>query len=152
MIAGMSLVCPPATLRMPSSLRCVQKQVGAFQGLTIRISNDTSRSSVARYATGGRAFSARSDHENPAGVCNRRDVALLCWHSPIITSTRLEGPYINGGWYCGEFKATSASGWTYTHIIAHGRPHEPNAHFTLERFEYGAMMDGKGAGPIPNAH
>jgi heterotetrameric sarcosine oxidase beta subunit len=72
--------------------------------------------------------------------------------SPIIARSPLEGLYINGGWSYGGFKATPASGWTYAHTIAHDRPHELNAAFTLERFERGAMIDEKGAGPIPNAH
>ena len=72
--------------------------------------------------------------------------------SPIITKAPLEGLYINGGWCYGGFKATPASGWTYAHTIAHDIPHELNAPFTLERFERGAMIDEKGAGPTPNAH
>jgi len=72
--------------------------------------------------------------------------------SPIITRTPIEGLYINGGWCYGGFKATPASGWTYAHTIAHDMPHELNAPFTLERFERGAMIDEKGAGPTPNAH
>ena len=69
--------------------------------------------------------------------------------SPIIGKSPLEGLYINGGWCIGGFKATPASGWTYAHTIAHDRSHELNAAFTLERFERGAMIDEKGAGPTP---
>ena len=72
--------------------------------------------------------------------------------SPIIAKSPIEGLYINGGWCYGGFKATPASGWTYAHTLAHDKPHEFNAAFTLERFGRGAMIDEKGAGPVPNAH
>ena len=72
--------------------------------------------------------------------------------SPIIAKTPLEGLYINGGWCYGGFKATPGSGWTFAHTIAHDKPHDLNAAFTLERFERGAMIDERGAGPVPNAH
>jgi sarcosine oxidase subunit beta len=72
--------------------------------------------------------------------------------SPIITKAPFEGLYINGGWCYGGFKATPASGWTFAHTIANDSPHELNSLFTLDRFERGAMIDEKGAGPVPNAH
>ncbi len=72
--------------------------------------------------------------------------------SPIIAKSPLEGLYINGGWCYGGFKATPGSGWTFAHTIAHDQPHDLNAAFTLERFERGAMIDERGAGPVPNAH
>jgi heterotetrameric sarcosine oxidase beta subunit len=72
--------------------------------------------------------------------------------SPIIAKSPIDGLYIDGGWCYGGFKATPASGWTFAHTIAHDKPHQLNERFTLERFERGAMIDEKGAGPVPNAH
>jgi sarcosine oxidase subunit beta len=72
--------------------------------------------------------------------------------SPIIAKSPVDGLYINGGWCYGGFKATPGSGWVYAHTIANDAPHPLNARFTLDRFERGAMVDEKGAGPIPNAH
>ena len=72
--------------------------------------------------------------------------------SPIIGKTPIEGLYINGGWCYGGFKATPASGFAFAHTIAQDRPHRLNEHFTLDRFERGAAIDERGAGPTPNAH
>jgi len=41
--------------------------------------------------------------------------------------------FLNGGWRYGGFKATPASGWTYAHTLATGKPHALNAPFSLER-------------------
>jgi sarcosine oxidase subunit beta len=59
---------------------------------------------------------------------------------------------MSGGWCYGGFKATPASGFCLAHTIAHDAPHALNAAFTLERFEQGAMIDEKGAGPYAWAH
>ncbi|MEO3434098.1 sarcosine oxidase subunit beta family protein [Inquilinus sp. CAU 1745] len=72
--------------------------------------------------------------------------------SPIIARTPVDGLYVNGGWCYGGFKATPGSGWVFAHTIAHDRPHALNEAFSLERFEAGATIDEKGAGPIPGAH
>lgn len=72
--------------------------------------------------------------------------------SPIIGKTPIDGLYLNGGWCYGGFKATPASGWAFAHTIAHGRPHELNAPFSLERFSTAHVIDEKGQGPTPNAH
>ena len=72
--------------------------------------------------------------------------------SPIIAKLPLEGLYLDGGWCYGGFKATPASGWVFAHTIAHDRPHALNEAFSLERFAQGAVIDEKGAGPVPNAH
>lgn len=72
--------------------------------------------------------------------------------SPIIAATPLAGLYLNGGWCYGGFKATPASGWVFAHTIAHDRPHELNAPFSLDRFATGRVIDEKGQGPVPNAH
>jgi sarcosine oxidase subunit beta len=72
--------------------------------------------------------------------------------SPIICKTPIDGFYINGGWCYGGFKATPGSGWVFADTIANDRPHKLNAAFTLERFATGAVIDEKGAGPVPGAH
>jgi heterotetrameric sarcosine oxidase beta subunit len=72
--------------------------------------------------------------------------------SPIICKTPVDGFYINGGWCYGGFKATPGSGWVFADTIANDRPHKLNAAFTLERFGQGAVIDEKGAGPVPGAH
>ena len=70
--------------------------------------------------------------------------------SPIIGETPLPNLYLNGGWCYGGFKATPASGWTYAHTLATGKPHELNAPFALDRFKRGATIDENGVGPMPN--
>jgi methylglutamate dehydrogenase subunit A len=72
--------------------------------------------------------------------------------SPIIAKLPVPGLYMTGGWCYGGFKATPASGWMHAHTIANDAPHPLNAAFTLERFEQGAMIDEKGAGPYAWAH
>ena len=72
--------------------------------------------------------------------------------SPIICKSPIDGLYLNTGWCYGGFKATPGSGWCFAHTIAHDRPHELNARFTLDRFEKGYTIDEKGAGPVPKAH
>ena len=70
--------------------------------------------------------------------------------SPIIGETPVPGLYLNGGWCYGGFKATPASGWTYAHTLATGKPHVLNAPFALDRFRSGATIDENGVGPLPN--
>lgn len=70
--------------------------------------------------------------------------------SPIIGETPLPNLYLNGGWCYGGFKATPASGWTYAHTLATGKPHTLNAPFSLDRFRIGATIDETGVGPKPN--
>ncbi len=72
--------------------------------------------------------------------------------SPIIGKLPVAGLYLNGGWCYGGFKATPGSGWVFAHTIAHDEPHALNAHFTLERFHSGRLLDEKGAGATPGAH
>ena len=72
--------------------------------------------------------------------------------SPFICKAPIEGLYINGGWCYGGFKATPASGWCYAYTIAHDRPHDMNAKYSLERFHRGYQMDEKGMGPTPWHH
>ena len=71
--------------------------------------------------------------------------------SPIIGETPVGNLYLNGGWCYGGFKATPASGWTYAHTLATGKPHALNAPFALDRFERGATIDETGTGPMPNS-
>ncbi len=70
--------------------------------------------------------------------------------SPIIGETPVANLFLNGGWCYGGFKATPASGWTYAHTLATGKPHELNAPFALDRFRRGATIDENGVGPLPN--
>jgi sarcosine oxidase subunit beta len=72
--------------------------------------------------------------------------------SPIITTGPLPGLYLNAGWCYGGFKATPASGWCFAWTIAKDEPHALNAPFTLDRFCRGAVLDERGAGPVPWHH
>ena len=72
--------------------------------------------------------------------------------SPIIAKTSIDNFYINGGWCYGGFKATPASGWVFAHTLANDAPHELNRAYSLERFETGAVIDDKGAGPTVQWH
>jgi sarcosine oxidase subunit beta len=72
--------------------------------------------------------------------------------SPIIARTPIDNFYLNGGWCYGGFKATPGSGWVFAHTIAHDKPHDLNAAFTLDRFERGLLLDEKGSGPYPSHH
>jgi methylglutamate dehydrogenase subunit A len=71
--------------------------------------------------------------------------------SPIIGETPVRNLFLNGGWCYGGFKATPASGWTYAHTLATGKPHALNAPFALDRFQRGATIDENGSGPMPNS-
>lgn len=72
--------------------------------------------------------------------------------SPIIAKTPIDNFYINGGWCYGGFKAIPASGWIFAHTLANDAPHELNRAYSLERFETGAVIDDKGAGPTAQWH
>ena len=72
--------------------------------------------------------------------------------SPIIGTLPVKGLTMTGGWCYGGFKATPASGWLHAYTMATGAPHGLNAAFSLERFEQGALLDEKGAGPTAWAH
>ncbi len=71
--------------------------------------------------------------------------------APIIGETPIRNLFLNGGWCYGGFKATPASGWTYAHTLATGKPHMLNAPFALDRFGSGATIDETGSGPMPNS-
>ena len=71
--------------------------------------------------------------------------------APIIGETPVRNLFLNGGWCYGGFKATPASGWTYAHTLATGKPHALNAPFDLDRFRRGDTIDETGTGPMPNS-
>ena len=68
--------------------------------------------------------------------------------SPIISTTPVQGLYVNCGWGTGGFKATPAAGWAFAHTMAHDAPHELNRPFSLERFTTGALIDEHGAAAV----
>jgi sarcosine oxidase, subunit beta len=68
--------------------------------------------------------------------------------SPIVGATPVDGIFLNCGWGTGGFKATPGSGWAFAWTLAHGRPHELNAPFSLERFVTGAVIDEHGAAGV----
>ena len=72
--------------------------------------------------------------------------------SPIITKGPLPGMNLNCGWCYGGFKATPASGWAFAWTIAKDEPHAINAHYTLDRFHRGILIDEKGQGSTPRLH
>ena len=67
---------------------------------------------------------------------------------PIVSKTPVQGLYFNCGWGTGGFKATPGSGWVFAHTLAHDRPHELNAPFSLDRFASGALIDEHGAAAV----
>lgn len=72
--------------------------------------------------------------------------------TPIISTGPLPGMYLNCGWCYGGFKATPASGVCFAHTIARDAPHPLSAHFTLDRFNRGYVIDEKGQGSNPRLH
>lgn len=68
--------------------------------------------------------------------------------SPIIGKTPVDGLYINCGWGTGGFKATPGSGWVFAQTIAHERPHDLNAAFSMDRFRTGYLIDEHGAAGV----
>lgn len=72
--------------------------------------------------------------------------------SAFICKTPLDNLYLNAGWNYGGFKASPASGWYFADLIANNRPDEVIQGFDLKRFERGAMIDERGAGPDPKLH
>jgi len=61
--------------------------------------------------------------------------------SPIISTTPVEGVFINCGWGTGGFKAIPGSGWATAEMVARGMPGDLAAPFGLERFREGRMID-----------
>ncbi|MCP3463534.1 sarcosine oxidase subunit beta family protein [Bradyrhizobium sp. CCGUVB23] len=72
--------------------------------------------------------------------------------SPIIDKTSVAGLYLNCGWCYGGFKATPASGYCFSHLIARDEPHPLAAAYRLDRFSTGHLIDENGQGAVPNLH
>ena len=73
--------------------------------------------------------------------------------SPIIDKTHIDGLYIDCGWCYGGFKAVPGSGFSFAHLIATDRHHEPASRYRLDRFRTGrGLMDEEGTGSQHNLH
>lgn len=73
--------------------------------------------------------------------------------SPVIDKTHIDGLYLNCGWCYGGFKAVPGSGYSFAHLLATGKHHEPAAKFRLDRFQSGyRLMDEEGTGSQHNLH
>jgi sarcosine oxidase subunit beta len=72
--------------------------------------------------------------------------------SPIIDRTERAGLYLNAGWCYGGFKATPASGWCFSHLLARDEPCDEARAYTLGRYATGHLIDEKGMGAQPNLH
>ena len=73
--------------------------------------------------------------------------------SPVIDKTHIDGLYLNCGWCYGGFKAVPGSGYSFAHLLATDKHHEPAAKFRLDRFKSGfELMDEEGTGSQHNLH
>jgi len=73
--------------------------------------------------------------------------------SPIIDKTHIEGLYVNCGWCYGGFKAVPGSGFSFAHLMATDRHHDPAAKYRLDRFPTGiGLMDEESKGSQHNLH
>jgi methylglutamate dehydrogenase subunit A len=72
--------------------------------------------------------------------------------NPIISTTPIENLTISTGWCYGGFKAIPAGAECLAHLIATGSPHPLAAHFGLDRFRTGHVIDERGIGPYPYLH
>ncbi len=68
--------------------------------------------------------------------------------SPIISTTPIDGLYLNCGWGTGGFKATPGSGWAFAELVAKGEPGHLARPFALERFTTGTLIDEHGAAAV----
>ena len=68
--------------------------------------------------------------------------------SPIIDRAPVPGLYVSGGWGTGGFKAIPGGGKSFAHLLAHDKPDDFAAAFTLERFGNGALIDEGAASGI----
>lgn len=68
--------------------------------------------------------------------------------SPIVSTTPVEGVFVNCGWGTGGFKGTPGAGYSFAHTIATGSAHPLNAPFSLDRFETGHLIDEHGAAAV----
>ena len=60
--------------------------------------------------------------------------------SPILSTTPVEGCFINGGWGTGGFKAIPGSGWGFAELMATGHS-SLTEEFGLNRFREGRFID-----------
>ena len=68
--------------------------------------------------------------------------------SPIISSTPVEGFFVNCGWGTGGWKATPASGHVMADLVARGEPNAIAAPFALKRFSTGRLVAEHGAAAV----
>lgn len=61
--------------------------------------------------------------------------------SPILSTTPVDGIFVNCGWGTGGFKAIPGSGWAMAELMATGAPGPLAAAFTLNRFREGRFID-----------
>ncbi|MGR3553409.1 sarcosine oxidase subunit beta family protein [Paracoccus sp. (in: a-proteobacteria)] len=61
--------------------------------------------------------------------------------SPILSTTPVDGIFVNCGWGTGGFKAIPGSGWAMAELVARGRPGPLAAGFGLNRFREGRFVD-----------
>jgi methylglutamate dehydrogenase subunit A len=72
--------------------------------------------------------------------------------NPILSTTPVENVTVSTGWCYGGFKAIPAGGQCVAHLVATGSPHPLAAHFGLDRFASGHIIDERGVGPFPWLH
>jgi methylglutamate dehydrogenase subunit A len=72
--------------------------------------------------------------------------------NPIISTTPVDNITISTGWCYGGFKAIPVGGVCMAHLVATGQPHPLAAHFGMERFASGHIIDERGVGPFPYLH
>jgi methylglutamate dehydrogenase subunit A len=72
--------------------------------------------------------------------------------NPIISTTPVENLFVSTGWCYGGFKAIPIGGVCLAHLVATGEPHPLAAHFGLERFASGRIIDERGVGPFAYLH
>ena len=68
--------------------------------------------------------------------------------SAIISTTPVQGLYINCGWGTGGFKATPGSGHVFADLMARGEPNAIAAPFRLDRFYSAALIAEHGAAAV----
>ncbi|MFY7835039.1 MAG: sarcosine oxidase subunit beta family protein [Novosphingobium sp.] len=72
--------------------------------------------------------------------------------NPIISKTPVDNIMVSTGWCYGGFKAIPAGGRSMAHLVATGEPSPLAAHFGLDRFASGHIIDERGVGPFPYLH
>lgn len=69
--------------------------------------------------------------------------------APILSSTPVEGFFVNAGWCYGGFKTTPGIGILLAEMVATGRTPAVAAPFALDRFSTGHIVAEEGHGPKP---